>query len=383
MLCSRTGSCSYRRPRSIPGKERYPDTSCRDRPSPADMSRPAGSAVLPPTRVGVLDRRDRRRRELAIPSEQQDAASVRLRAHRMPGKRTGDGTASRVRQAGRRKDERDERDDQCRRGGPTRSASTHHRAAPVHVTSLSRAREPRRRGPAHVAQLLERRLAHGREHRVERHARQRLLLEQRRRGLLDRAPVAVEDVRRRAPRRRRRAARSRCRSGSASRARPSRGPAARRRGTPRRPSRRSSRARAPRDMPNEVTMLRASEVAACKSSLTLVEECPKAIRSPASPAVITISWLSQVGLAHDRLVAVGEHVRGRAELAPARDDRELARRGRVPERLGDDRVRGLVDRDQPALLLGQDVLLGGPGDDAVDRLLERAPGRSARGRRAR
>ena len=86
---------------------------------------------------------------------------------------------------------------------------------------------------------------------------------------------------------------------------------------------------------------------------------------------------------HDRLVAVGEHVRGGAELAPAGDDRELARRGRVPERVGDDGVRGLVDRDQPALLLGQDVALGGPGDDAVDRLLERRLVDLRRGRRAR
>ena len=91
----------------------------------------------------------------------------------------------------------------------------------------------------------------------------------------------------------------------------------------------------------------------------------------------------QVGLAHDHLVAVGEHVRGGAELAPARDDRQLARRGRVPERVGHDRVGGLVDRDQPALLLGEDVVLGRPGDDPVDRLLEGRLRRSARARRAR
>ena len=48
-------------------------------------------------------------------------------------------------------------------------------------------------------------------------------------------------------------------------------------------------------MPNEVTMLRASAVAACRSSLTLVEVWPNAIRSPASPAVITISWLCRSG----------------------------------------------------------------------------------------
>ncbi len=79
----------------------------------------------------------------------------------------------------------------------------------------------------------------------------------------------------------------------------------------------------------------------------------------------------QVGLAHDHLVAVGEHVRGGAELAAARDDRELARGGRLAERVGHDGVGGLVDRDQPALLGGQDVAFGGAGDDAVDRLLER------------
>ena len=119
-------------------------------------------------------------------------------------------------------------------------------------------------------------------------------------------------------------------------------------------------------------MLRARVVAACRSSLTLVERWPKAIRSPASAGRDHDQLALQVGLAHDHLVAVGEHVRGGAELASARDDRELARRGRVAERLGHDGVRGLVDRDQPALLLGQDVaFLAGPGDDAVDRLLER------------
>ena len=42
-------------------------------------------------------------------------------------------------------------------------------------------------------------------------------------------------------------------------------------------------------------MLRASAVAAWRSSLTLVDVCPNAIRSPARPAVITISWLSRSG----------------------------------------------------------------------------------------
>ena len=118
-------------------------------------------------------------------------------------------------------------------------------------------------------------------------------------------------------------------------------------------------------------MLRASAVAACRSSLTLVEVCPKAIRSPARPGGDHDQLALQVGLAHDRLVAVGEHVRRGPELAAARDDRELAGGGRVPQRLGHDRVGGLVDRDQPALLLGQDVMLGGTRDDTVDRLLER------------
>src|SRR5262249_30332084 len=73
---------------------------------------------------------------------------------------------------------------------------------------------------------------------------------------------------------------------------------------------------------------------------------------------------------HDRLVAIGEHVRGGAELAPTGDDRELAGGGRVPQRVGYHSVGGLVDRDQPALLFGQDVPLRGTGDDAIDRLLE-------------
>ncbi len=79
----------------------------------------------------------------------------------------------------------------------------------------------------------------------------------------------------------------------------------------------------------------------------------------------------QVLLCLDHLIAVGEHVRGRAERASARDDRELARGGRVPQRVGDDGVRGLVHGDQPALLAREDVLFRGTRDDAVDRLLER------------
>ena len=44
------------------------------------------------------------------------------------------------------------------------------------------------------------------------------------------------------------------------------------------------------DMPNEVTIERASWVAACRSSLTAVETSPNAIRSAAAPAIATVSW---------------------------------------------------------------------------------------------
>ena len=43
------------------------------------------------------------------------------------------------------------------------------------------------------------------------------------------------------------------------------------------------------DMPNEVTIVRARLVAACRSSLTPLDRWPKAIRSPAVPDTITVS----------------------------------------------------------------------------------------------
>jgi hypothetical protein len=64
-------------------------------------------------------------------------------------------------------------------------------------------------------------------------------------------------------------------------------------------------------------------------------------------------------------------VGGRAQLPSASDDRELLRRDGLADRARHDRVGGLVDRDDPALGLRQDVaLLRRPGDHAVDRLLE-------------
>ena len=129
--------------------------------------------------------------------------------------------------------------------------------------------------------------------------------------------------------------------------------------------------------------MRARAVAAWRSSLTRGRGVPE--RDPlAGKARGDHDQLAlEVGLGHDRLVAVGEHVRRGAELAAAGDDRELARRGRVAERVGHDRVRGLVDRDQPALVLGEDVPLGRAGDDAVDRLLERGLVDLAAARRGR
>ena len=75
---------------------------------------------------------------------------------------------------------------------------------------------------------------------------------------------------------------------------------------------------------------------------------------------VWISWSRSVSMC-----AAVPSVRPRATIESLRVERRLA------ERVGDDGVGGLVDGDQPALLAREDVLLGGAGDDAVDRLLER------------
>ena len=67
------------------------------------------------------------------------------------------------------------------------------------------------------------------------------------------------------------------------------------------------------------------EVAACRSSLTPVERCPKAMPLAGGARGDHDQLALQVGFGLDHLIAVGEHVRGGAERAPARDDRELAR----------------------------------------------------------
>ncbi len=174
------------------------------------------------------------------------------------------------------------------------------------------------------------------------------------RGLVHGGDVVAQDRARDAAPRPRRAARRPCRSGRALSGRPSRAPAARRRGRPS-PACLADRhgAELLGDMPKLVTIERASEVASCRSSWTPVERSPNSSRSPAVPARIAISWPDQVAAAvHDRLVAVGEHVRGGAERGGrGRRSRASARWSRrCPSPARRDGVGGLVDRDRPALV---------------------------------
>ena len=123
-------------------------------------------------------------------------------------------------------------------------------------------------------------------------------------------------------------------------------------------------------MPHSVTIARAMSVARCRSFCAPVEISPSAISSAVRPPSRTASCssrslpLHQVAILERQLHRVAE----RAE--PALNDRDLVHGIHAGDRRRDDRVAGLVIRDDLALLLTHHALFLEAGDEAIDGFVE-------------
>ena len=125
------------------------------------------------------------------------------------------------------------------------------------------------------------------------------------------------------------------------------------------------------DVPIAYSWIIAREISAtrCRSLAAPVVTAPKTISSATRPPSSTVMLVDQLLARLEVAVLVGQ-VERVAERAAARDDRDLVHAVDAGQQLGAQRVAGLVEGDDAALVLVERAARLHAGDDALERVVE-------------